>query len=175
MLQHCYSNPTISNTLFCLLAWELKIDPDVGERTVWNRQSGSSLAALCSVEGLPEDSKHPGIFWSKSPDSISKTGNVHLKKIDKFALSLVIPNASVEDSGIYTCTATYLGHRKTVSLEINFFAEIKLIHSETEVVEPVEGANVNLSCEVISNDRSLITMWEKDITALTAGRNIFNN
>ncbi|CAD5224653.1 unnamed protein product [Bursaphelenchus xylophilus] len=148
-------------------SWEIKVDPDPGEKSIYNRKAGDPFAVLCSVEGLAEDADAPGIFWSKNPDSISRTGNVQLNKIDKFALSLVIPNSSVEDSGIYTCTVTYHGERREVRLEINFFAEIKLIETQTDFFEPKEGTSIILSCEVITSDNELITMWEKDITALT--------
>ncbi|CAD5214946.1 unnamed protein product [Bursaphelenchus okinawaensis] len=162
----------LSTILFCFLiesafGWEIKVDPDFGDKSIYNRKAGDSLAVLCSVEGIPEDGGAPGIFWTKSPGSISRTGNVQIKKIDKFALSLVIPNSSVEDSGIYTCTVTYHGERKDARAELNFFAEIKLVDAQTDFFDPQEGSKVVLSCEVISNDKGLLTMWEKDITALT--------
>lgn len=102
-----------------VLGWQLKLHPD---RAHWYQQTGAKLAVLCAVEGAPEDDADPpGLFWHKAPGSISGTGHVQLQRIDRFALSLLLPNTSVEDGGVYTCTGSLRGERRHARVELNFF------------------------------------------------------
>uniref|UniRef100_A0A0R3PZH7 Ig-like domain-containing protein n=1 Tax=Angiostrongylus costaricensis TaxID=334426 RepID=A0A0R3PZH7_ANGCS len=72
------------------------------------KPSGQQVPLLCSVEGVPNETR-PGIVWSKH-DGIDKTGNAEVKSLDHHTMSLLIKNATSDDSGVYTCQAQ-IGNR----------------------------------------------------------------
>uniref|UniRef100_A0A914EPV1 Ig-like domain-containing protein n=1 Tax=Acrobeloides nanus TaxID=290746 RepID=A0A914EPV1_9BILA len=147
--------------------WEIRLSPDPNVFSVGQRPAGTPLAIMCIITGVA-NGQSPGLIWTKSGNGISTTGNVEVKRLDPF--TLLIRNSSLEDSGIYVCTASYNEETKTVSVDVNFFEELHFISENGDIENPKESSNFNLSCEVhltSRNPNELITMWEKGIVALT--------
>uniref|UniRef100_A0AC35FJY9 Ig-like domain-containing protein n=1 Tax=Panagrolaimus sp. PS1159 TaxID=55785 RepID=A0AC35FJY9_9BILA len=158
--------------VFCILfgscqGWSIQLSPNPESGAVGQRPTGSPVAIMCTISGLGEEIR-PEITWSKSNGDYNKTGNVFVRSLDPFTASLVVQNGSLDDNGVYVCTGKYNNEEKQVIIDINFFEELHFKDVLTEIDSPVEGAAVNLSCEVKPTYQAeLVTMWEKGIVALT--------
>ncbi|KAI1732413.1 immunoglobulin domain-containing protein [Ditylenchus destructor] len=150
--------------------------PDPARLAVGHRPEGMPLAILCIVNNVP-DNTHPGIFWTKYRGQInadiSETGNVEIRRLDAHTLSLQIHNSTVEDSGVYVCTAHWHNveanesESRTVSFDVNIFQELHFEDNVEEMEAPADGKPQNISCRVDSYSPDLSTMWEKGITAIS--------
>ncbi|XP_013856278.1 sialic acid-binding Ig-like lectin 5, partial [Austrofundulus limnaeus] len=98
----CGTTRKTSQTLNVKYKRKLQI---IGNTTV---PKGSDLSLTCSVESFPP----AVIMWSKP--SAHRT---HLLN-NTGSASLVISNATAEDSGQYTCTATYLNQKETAQVDV---------------------------------------------------------
>uniref|UniRef100_A0A914WPD0 Ig-like domain-containing protein n=1 Tax=Plectus sambesii TaxID=2011161 RepID=A0A914WPD0_9BILA len=130
------------------------------------RPVGAQAAVMCSVAGL-DINLRPGMTWMKVGGNIASTGNVVVNKLDHFHLSMIITNGTIEDSGVYTCRASYANETKHESLDIHFFEELKFA-SQDQPVNAVAGADVNISC-LISPMKSMQpnVFWQKGYAAIT--------
>ncbi|XP_019897937.3 striated muscle preferentially expressed protein kinase isoform X4 [Esox lucius] len=79
------------------------------------------------VEGKPD----PDILWYKDDTLLSESSHFTFV-YDEAECSLVVLNARLEDSGVYTCTAKNLGG------QVSCKAELTVHKVRKEVVEPVE-------------------------------------
>uniref|UniRef100_A0A3P8Z265 Striated muscle enriched protein kinase b n=1 Tax=Esox lucius TaxID=8010 RepID=A0A3P8Z265_ESOLU len=82
------------------------------------------------VEGKPD----PDILWYKDDTLLSESSHFTFV-YDEAECSLVVLNARLEDSGVYTCTAKNLGGQVSCKAELTVH---KGQNRQKEVVEPVE-------------------------------------
>uniref|UniRef100_A0A1I7WH53 Ig-like domain-containing protein n=1 Tax=Heterorhabditis bacteriophora TaxID=37862 RepID=A0A1I7WH53_HETBA len=94
--------------IFTLVYFEPRIVISPSSNPV-QKPAGQQVSLLCTVERLNASSR-PGILWTKHGGIDSRTGNIEVKKLDAFTMSLVISNTSSEDSGVYTCQVQYGEH-----------------------------------------------------------------
>uniref|UniRef100_A0A0K0DR23 Ig-like domain-containing protein n=1 Tax=Angiostrongylus cantonensis TaxID=6313 RepID=A0A0K0DR23_ANGCA len=87
------------------------------------KPSGQQVPLLCSVQGVPNETR-PGIVWSKH-DGIDKTGNAEVKSLDHHTMSLLIKNATSDDSGVYTCQAQIGNRLLSRTVDVIIFVEKK--------------------------------------------------
>ncbi|KAK6021405.1 immunoglobulin domain protein, partial [Ostertagia ostertagi] len=127
------------------------------------KPSGQQVPLLCTVEGASEDTR-PGIIWSKHGGlDRQATGNAEVKSLDHHTMSLLIKNATAEDSGVYTCQAQ-LGNHLLSQTRTSLFA------SKKTAVGPVRpGGAANLSCEVSPASVKVRTVWTREGVAIDQG------
>ncbi|KAK5974906.1 hypothetical protein GCK32_008681 [Trichostrongylus colubriformis] len=121
------------------------------------KPSGQQVPLLCTVEGTSDDTR-PGIIWSKH-GGIDRTGNVEVKSLDHHTMSLLIKNATSEDSGVYTCQAQLGSHLLSQTVDVIIFA--------------------NLTCEVSPPSVRVHTVWTREGVAIDQGNvdkyKLYNN
>ncbi|KAE9556535.1 hypothetical protein FO519_000229 [Halicephalobus sp. NKZ332] len=159
--------------------WEIKLSPNPEAVSIGQRPAGTPIAIMCTISGLPENSK-PKIIWTKfqaendGNENIFTTGHVNVRNLDPFTTSLVIQNGSLDDNGVYICKGSFNREEKQVNIDINFFEELHFEDNVLEIDSPQEGVAVNLSCRVQQTYQAeLVTMWEKGIVALTPSKCFF--
>ncbi|XP_025766974.1 hemicentin-1 isoform X3 [Oreochromis niloticus] len=115
-----------------------------GNKTI---KEGDDLTLTCSVESFPPSL----IKWSK----LTSVTNLHN---DTGSASLVIPNATAEDSGQYICTAKYMSNtlKEKVNLTVIYKRKPQIIGTTTVK----KGNALNLTCSAESFPPALI-MWKK--------------
>ncbi|XP_039475252.1 hemicentin-1-like [Oreochromis aureus] len=115
-----------------------------GNKTI---KEGDDLTLTCSIESFPPSL----IMWSK----LTSVTNLHN---DTGSATLVIPNATAEDSGQYICTAKYMSNtlKEKVNLTVIYKRKPQIIGTTTVK----KGNALNLTCSAESFPPALI-MWKK--------------
>ncbi|XP_065327793.1 sialic acid-binding Ig-like lectin 10 [Pelmatolapia mariae] len=110
-------------------------------------KEGDDLNLTCSVESFPPSL----IMWSK----LTSVTNLHN---DTGSATLVITNATAEDSGQYICTAKYMSNtlKEKVNLAVIYKRKPQIIGTTTVK----KGDVLNLTCSAESFPPALI-MWKK--------------
>ncbi|XP_037532491.1 sialic acid-binding Ig-like lectin 10 [Nematolebias whitei] len=111
-------------------------------------KEGGTVNLTCTVDSFPPSI----VMWTKHGNSlITQAGP------DSGSSSLVIHNVTVEDSGLYFCTAHYLtALTQDVNISVIYRRSLK-ITGETVVTE---GRVLQLACRVDSWPRAVITWTE---------------
>lgn len=132
------------------------------------KPSGQQVPLLCTVEGAAEDTR-PGIIWSKH-GGLDRTGNIEVKSLDHHTMSLLIKNASSEDSGIYTCQVQLGNRQLSQTIDVIIFENFTFATNKTAIEHVRPGSAVNLSCEVVPASVKVHTVWTRDgVDAARAG------
>ncbi|KAE9415068.1 hypothetical protein Angca_004334 [Angiostrongylus cantonensis] len=158
--------------MFPLLLLLITLLSDVGSQEVVPRllilpvtnpvqkPSGQQVPLLCSVQGVPNETR-PGIVWSKH-DGIDKTGNAEVKSLDHHTMSLLIKNATSDDSGVYTCQAQIGNRLLSRTVDVIIFENFDFTDKKTSFRDVKPSAAVNLSCEVTPATIKVHTVWTRD-------------
>ncbi|EPB80801.1 hypothetical protein ANCCEY_00003 [Ancylostoma ceylanicum] len=109
------------------------------------KPAGAQIPLLCKVDGVSEAAR-PGIIWIKH-DGLDRTGNVEVKSLDHQTMSLLIKNASSEDSGVYTCQAQIGSHLLSKTVDVIIFENFAFADKRTDIGYVMATASVNVSCE----------------------------
>ncbi|KAK5978099.1 Immunoglobulin domain protein [Trichostrongylus colubriformis] len=141
------------------------------------KPSGQQVPLLCTVEGTSDDTR-PGIIWSKH-GGIDRTGNVEVKSLDHHTMSLLIKNATSEDSGVYTCQAQLGSHLLSQTVDVIIFENFTFASEKTAVGPVTPGGAANLTCEVSPPSVRVHTVWTREGVAIDQGNvdkyKLYNN
>uniref|UniRef100_A0A915D8U7 Ig-like domain-containing protein n=1 Tax=Ditylenchus dipsaci TaxID=166011 RepID=A0A915D8U7_9BILA len=144
-------------------SFDVQLSPNPAVLAVGHRPVGMPLAILCIVTDVPDEAR-PGIVWTKSQGDISETGNVEVRKVDFLTLSLQIHNSSIEDSGVYICTASYNQESRMTSVDVNIFEELVFLKASMKLTHhPMEHQSTfRKGITAITNDsnESAYTFYE---------------
>ncbi|KIH66294.1 immunoglobulin I-set domain protein [Ancylostoma duodenale] len=116
------------------------------------KPAGAQIPLLCKVDGVSEAAR-PGIIWIKH-DGLDRTGNVEVKSLDHQTMSLLIKNASSEDSGVYTCQAQIGSHLLSKTVDVIIFENFAFADKRTDIGYVMATASVNVSCENLPEHRA---------------------
>ncbi|KAK6039525.1 immunoglobulin V-set domain protein, partial [Cooperia oncophora] len=131
------------------------------------KPSGKQVSLLCTVEEAGEDIR-PGMIWSKY-GGLDRTGNVEVKSLDHHTMSLLIRNASAEDSGLYTCQAQLGSRLLSQTVDVNIFENFTFASKKTAIGPVALGGAANLSCEVSPPSVKVHTVWTREGVAIDQG------
>ncbi|KHJ99870.1 immunoglobulin domain protein [Oesophagostomum dentatum] len=131
------------------------------------KPAGAQIPLLCKVDDVP-DTIRPGIIWVKH-DGLDKTGNVEVKSLDHHTMSLLIKNATSEDSGVYTCQAQIGGHLLSKTVDVIIFENFDFADKRTDIGYVTPSAAVNLSCEVTPSSVKVRTVWTRGGVPIAQG------
>ncbi|CAJ0609374.1 unnamed protein product [Cylicocyclus nassatus] len=141
------------------------------------KPAGAQIPLLCKVEGVPEDVR-PGIIWVKH-DGLDRTGNVEVKSLDHQTMSLLIKNATSEDSGVYTCQAQIGSVLLAKTVDVIIFENFDFADKTTDIGAVMPTAAVNLSCEVTPSSVKVRTVWTRGGVPIAQGQDgkykLYNN
>ncbi|KAL6723029.1 hypothetical protein Aduo_018081 [Ancylostoma duodenale] len=131
------------------------------------KPAGAQIPLLCKVDGVSEAAR-PGIIWIKH-DGLDRTGNVEVKSLDHQTMSLLIKNASSEDSGVYTCQAQIGSHLLSKTVDVIIFENFAFADKRTDIGYVMATASVNVSCEVTPSSVKVHTVWTRGGVPIAQG------
>ncbi|KAK6766912.1 hypothetical protein RB195_026275 [Necator americanus] len=131
------------------------------------KPAGAQIPLLCKVDHAAE-AVRPGIIWTKH-DGLDKTGNVEVKSLDHLTMSLLIKNATAEDSGVYTCQAQIGSHLLSKTVDVIIFENFDFAVKKADVGYVMPNAAVNLSCEVAPSSVKVRTVWTREGVPIAQG------
>ncbi|CAG2214960.1 HMCN [Mytilus edulis] len=124
---------------------------------------GKEVTIECTVLALPKVKK---IVWEKSVYGEITSINARTYGIRGSIVnnpSLTILNATITDSGDYTCFAENnvgIGKSQTTSLNVN--GGIPAVRIETPVYSVIFGSKIYLHCEVTAEPEHTLVYWERN-------------
>ncbi|XP_067825529.1 hemicentin-1-like [Heptranchias perlo] len=129
-------------------------------RTVLTTDEGVAVTLLCESSGTPK----PTVVWSKGRELLPRHNPQHY--IDPSG-SLLIPAPSLEDSGVYVCTATNVAGFASREMQLFVHTKPKIDGMNPDNLDgPIKitataGTEVTLPCEVQGSPPPIIR-WNKD-------------
>ncbi|XP_071821894.1 hemicentin-1-like isoform X3 [Apostichopus japonicus] len=123
------------------------------ENTELSVLTGASVPLECHGFGYPE----PTVSWTKDGAEITLTN-------DRYALlsdgTLIIPEITVSDGGLYECTVSNVAGRQSYSVTIEVQVPPTIITSITKITTIINSTS-QIPCVAVGTPKPIIT-WRKD-------------